>query len=497
MTKTLRAAVWAAVSSREQAKDDKISIPDQLRLGREKASALGATVALELLVPGESRELLDFPTACDEIAAYEELRQAVIGKRIDLLIFYNRGRLGRTISLVEGAARFCLVNGVALYDLSSPPATLDADEQLHSNADQLNGVIQSWRFQNELSELRRNSRKGMSARVERGEMPNLIPYGYLKVFDLHGRSSVIVDESAATIIRKIFDLYLGGLGWLEIARQLNAQGYRAPKGGEWTVSSVATVIDNSWKLAGFVEYNRLSAKRAYMRVQGRHEPIISAELAQRIQTERRARVAARRAVNSQYLFSRVVMCGQCGHAMRISHFERHRTRRDGTEVHEEFTAIRCVRCRRSIQERDMLATFKQWLEDATAGRMVALQANAVDLTEIARGAQKLDTEIAALGRRQTRLDEAFADEAMTLEAYTVQSRRLTANRGELERRRNELTAQANDARLHEQRSAQIALALDVITELLDHAPTQKVNAWLREFFTIIYREDGAVDILIL
>ena len=99
----LRCAVWAAVSSEEQARSDKDSIPNQKALTRAKAE-----------------ELLDFTTAAATVDAYRQLKRLVDAKSISLLIFLNRGRLGRTTAVIESLALYCLRGNVALYDLSAP-----------------------------------------------------------------------------------------------------------------------------------------------------------------------------------------------------------------------------------------------------------------------------------------------------------------------------------------------------------------------------------------
>ncbi len=70
-----RVAIWAAVSSAEQATPDKTSLAEQERLGREFAGAIGGQVVRVYCVPGHSRDLVLWAEAEQHMPAYRELRQ--------------------------------------------------------------------------------------------------------------------------------------------------------------------------------------------------------------------------------------------------------------------------------------------------------------------------------------------------------------------------------------------------------------------------------------
>lgn len=107
-----RVAIWAAVSSKPQAADDKTSLQDQEDLGRQYAEKIGGEVVRIYKVPGHTRDIVFWHEAEAEMEAYRELRQDIEAGNFDTLWVLDLDRLGRdpalsnqVVSLVEKAAR--------------------------------------------------------------------------------------------------------------------------------------------------------------------------------------------------------------------------------------------------------------------------------------------------------------------------------------------------------------------------------------------------------
>lgn len=118
----MRVAIWAAVSSLPQAK--KVSLDDQLASGRDHAQRHGAQVVAELVVPGESRNIVLFEDACQRIDAYARLSALISTKSIDVLVYLDPSRLGRTAALVLTVAELCTRAGILLYETDNPPQSM-------------------------------------------------------------------------------------------------------------------------------------------------------------------------------------------------------------------------------------------------------------------------------------------------------------------------------------------------------------------------------------
>jgi len=89
-----------------------------------------------------------------------------------------------------------------------------------------------------LVKLRADTQRGLRGRAERGLSTGGLALGYRSepvAIDEHGRPvegagfRIVIDESNAPVVRRIFDLYLGGAGLREIAHQLNADHVPPPR----------------------------------------------------------------------------------------------------------------------------------------------------------------------------------------------------------------------------------------------------------------------------
>ena len=167
-------------------------------------------------------------------------------------------------------------------------------------------------------------------------------YGYRKDPDDHSR--LLIDETAAAVVRDIFNWFIGGTSVLGIARRLNAMGipnpsaykrqqgmnYRHPASdkldGLWPDSSVRRILRNPLYTGTMVQgKNRMKSYKLHISesvpedewitVEQTHEAIIPGELFDKAQAlfERDTRTAPTR--KQVYLFSGFLRCADCGKAM--------------------------------------------------------------------------------------------------------------------------------------------------------------------------------------
>ena len=167
-------------------------------------------------------------------------------------------------------------------------------------------------------------------------------YGYRKDPDDHSR--LLIDETAAAIVRDIFDWFISGTSVLGIAKRLNEQGvpnpsaYKRQQGmnychpasdkldGLWPDSSVRRILRNPLYTGTMVQgKNRMKSYKLHISeavpedewitVEQTHEAIIPIELFDKAQAlfERDTRTAPTQP--QVYLFSGFLRCADCGKAM--------------------------------------------------------------------------------------------------------------------------------------------------------------------------------------
>jgi len=330
MNKVFVAALYARVSSDQQADED--TIASQLEALCQRAARDGCPLPRELQFSddGYSGSTLLRP-------ALERLRDQIASGAIDRLYIYSPDRLARNF-----AYQYLLVAeferaGVEVIFLNRELGKSPEDDLLL----QVQGIIAEY----ERTQIRERSRRGKQHAARQGRVSALsrAPYGYRYITKAEGggeaRFEVVLEE--ARIVRQIFAwvaherLSLG-----EVCRRLRQQGVPTRSGrARWNRAQVAYLLKNPAYIgqAGFgkrrsVERRpRLRPRRgqgevpplSYSLSQEDAQPIfiavpalVSADdfatVAEQL-AENRRRARCRRA-GAHYLLQGLVVCRRCGYA---------------------------------------------------------------------------------------------------------------------------------------------------------------------------------------
>ena len=187
-------------------------------------------------------------------------------------------------------------------------------------------------------------------------------YGY-RIVDR--KFEVVPDE--AVIVRDIFDMYIGGMGMITIAKSLNARRVQSYTGKEWCRMSVRNLLSNitytgCLLLQKTYTENYLTKKTKRNKgefqkyfVADDHEPIISMETyeAACIERERRKECYEHTTKGEKHTFTGLLVCGKCGKAYR------HRNSPHGNYwVCSTFDSLGKVSCAsKKIPERQLIAAL--------------------------------------------------------------------------------------------------------------------------------------------
>jgi hypothetical protein len=187
------------------------------------------------------------------------------------------------------------------------------------------------------------------------------PYGYLKDPEDHHR--FIVDEPAAAIVRRIFDMRYTGYGFRRIAMELNQAGVVPPRdyyyqllgkpnpyrqNHMWNDKTVKVILRNEVYIGNMVQNKtgNLSyknhklikkPKEDWVRVEGTHEPLITLEVWEQVCKIDNAPARPKRTGNGEIsLFGGLVYCLDCGFAMRYQQ-EQHRRKNGDLVVYKSYS----------------------------------------------------------------------------------------------------------------------------------------------------------------
>lgn len=172
--------------------------------------------------------------------------------------------------------------------------------------------------------LAREVRKGLNVLASKGlHTGGVPPLGY----DVNEERKLVINESEAEIVRLIFNRYADNYTYNDIAKELNAKGYKTKAGNEFSIASFNSILSQR-KYIGEYVYNRRSSKDMrgktnahkykaedeILRIPNAVPRIIDDATFEKVQ----ARLAlnkhdnGRRNTKSGYLLSGVIICGKCG-----------------------------------------------------------------------------------------------------------------------------------------------------------------------------------------
>jgi site-specific DNA recombinase len=307
------AVIYARVSSEEQVQG--YSIQAQLRACREWAEKHGYRVVKEYLDEGysASRNL-------DRRESFRDMLAEAASKAhpFDTIIVHKLDRFSRD-SLESFTSKAILKrHKVRLISVQEPVVGSDAPEDAFMEHI-LVGMAEFYS-----KNLAREIKKGLTERIRQGFLVFRPPYGYRRdvIEKREGQkrtrtiSRPVIDDAAAAVVKRIFDLYDRGVGYKEITKMLNSDGLRTAQGNRFASNHIYWIVRNK-AYVGVLEYN---FRQRYgpvepITIPGFYPAIVDQQIFNRV--EEKLRLSATDWRNSYtnrttYLLSGLVVCEACG-----------------------------------------------------------------------------------------------------------------------------------------------------------------------------------------
>jgi DNA invertase Pin-like site-specific DNA recombinase len=236
----------------------------------------------------------------DKRPGFQAMLNQVYAGEVDAIVAHHLDRFSRNLHQILTYFKELESMGVVMafakdqFDFSTEEGRL----QFHILA-----VFADWYLRN----LSRETKKGKLARVLKGLHNNQPPIGYRVGPD--GVAQPVPEE--AEMIRKAYELYAsGGYTDSRIADFLNGQGLRTRTGRAWSKDAVRELLQNEFYI-GWVKY------RGDL-YPGKHEGIITQELFEQVQAQRRRRATHARSLGATkrtFLLAGVIRCDLCGQTL--------------------------------------------------------------------------------------------------------------------------------------------------------------------------------------
>lgn len=429
------AVSYLRVSTRGQAErgggaDEGFSIPAQREANKRKALSMGAMIGKEFVDRGASAKSADRPELQKMLEYVKENAD-----RIDYVIVHKVDRLARNRGDDIDIMRVLRECGVQLVSASESIDDTPAGMLLHG----IMSSIAEFYSQNLAAEVK----KGMGQKVKNGGTIGRAPLGYLNVrrVDEKGREerTVVLDEERAPLIKLAFEEYATG-NWTvaDLAEHLAACGLTTR-----ATPKIPSVPINAKALNKVLVNAYYKGVTTYQGVEqaGRHEPIVSPEVWDKVQMVLASHLNGERTRQHPHFLKSSVYCAACGSRLIISN-----ERKKSGIVYPYFVCA--GRHSKRVKDCKMRAVLvdviERKIEEIYDNYQIPSELKATLesylLGIIERDKQKADTELAAIARQKNQLEhrrkkllEAHYCDAIPLELLKSEQKQIAKELAAIDR----------------------------------------------------------------
>ncbi len=207
-------ALYERLSRDDELAGESNSITNQKKILEDYASQNGFKNIVHFSDDGWSGSNFDRPN-------WKRLISEVEAGNVGTVIVKDMSRFGRDylnvglyteMTFPQAGVRF-----IAIYD------GVDSAKNVDNDFTPFRNIINEWYCR----DISKKVRAGMKARAQKGEhLTGSVPYGYMRHETEKGKW--VVDKEAAEVVREIFKLYIGGMNFAEIAREMCNRGIDTP-----------------------------------------------------------------------------------------------------------------------------------------------------------------------------------------------------------------------------------------------------------------------------
>ena len=236
--------------------------------------------------------------------AFQEMLADMKKGKINYIVAYKLDRVTRTVRDLEEL--------IAVLEKYNTYLVCDRDDVNTSTANGRFFVrMLTVLSQLEIEIVSERTKFGLNGAIKSGHLPGTIPLGYKK----DGNKKTVIDETTKDIVIRIYNMYLEGKSYQQIANIFNQENVLEPK--KWRDSTIQKILENRVYMGDYEQYKRIGKIQSiepiiYMNVV---EPIISRAMWEeaQIQKEKNQRAYARDRV---YIFFQKLKCPKCNSIMK-------------------------------------------------------------------------------------------------------------------------------------------------------------------------------------
>ena len=245
---------------------------------------------------------------------------------------------------------------------------------------------------------------GLNGAIKSGHIPGQRPFGYTKSEE----KKMVIDPTTRPYVEKIFNMYLEGKSFQQIANYFNDNNIYPEK--KWRDTTISKIIDNRIYMGDYEQYKRIGKKNniepiVYMNVV---EPIISRAMWEECQRQKEInqRTYTRDRI---YTFFQRLKCPKCGRIMKC---------KGSGGKKRKYMYYTCEKCHINYREDKIEEVLKSFIYDLLEYDMAVKKYFLPILADKKRtNTDKIDMEIKKLENQRKRIKDAYLKEIVELEDF--------------------------------------------------------------------------------
>ena len=385
------AAVCIRVSTEDQAREG-FSLGEQ----KEKLLQLCAFKGYEVFKVYEDAGIS--AKDMEHRPAFQEMLQDMRDGKINYIVAYKLDRVTRSVRDLEE-----LISQLEKYNC-----------YLVCDRDDVNTSTANGRFfvrmltvlsQLEIEIVSERTKFGLNGAIKSGHLPGTIPLGYKK----DGNKKTVIDETTKDVVIRIFNMYLEGKSYQQIANIFNQEKVLEPK--KWRDSTIKKILENRVYMGDYEQYKRIGKIQSiepiiYMNVV---EPIISRAMWEetQLQKEKNQRAFIRDRV---YIFFQKLKCPKCNSIMKC---------KGSGGKKKKYMYYNCEHCKIYYREDKIEECLEDFILDLVEYDMAVKKYFFPILADKKEtNTEKLDKEIDTLQKQKERIKKAYLSGIVEMEDFS-------------------------------------------------------------------------------
>ena len=226
------------------------------------------------------------------------MKESITTKAVDFLYVWRLDRISRNVSDLLDLYDFCSQYGVTIVSIADP-ITATGDSLARFQISVIGSVAQ---LQREL--IAENQRIGLRRKHDLGlHLTARVPFGYRYI----STDQIVIQEEEAEIVRRVYELYLGGIGYKRICSIFAAEGVMV-RDNPFRVHNVRSILTNAF-YSGYID-------NEFGIVKGIHPPIVTREMQDDVRKIQQSRHVKKKDFR-RHLLTGKIRCPHCGKNLSI------------------------------------------------------------------------------------------------------------------------------------------------------------------------------------